>query len=122
MCVHECEQRYLGVPDVDTLVEGAAGQVLAVGAEGHAVDGLLVLGERVDAHASLHVPQAHRRVERGAGGLEKYKEMLLCCPGFVSEAQARMHTTHTHTHAHNTHTQTARQTDRQTDSQTAKQL
>ena len=60
------EGAYLRVPDVDTLVEGAAGQVAAVGAEGHAVDGLLVLGERVDADAALHVPQPHRRVERRA--------------------------------------------------------
>jgi len=59
---------HLRVPDVDTLVEGAAGQVASVGAEGHAVDGLLVARERVDAHAALHVPQAHRRVEGRAGG------------------------------------------------------
>ena len=64
MCV--CEGLYLSVPDVDTLVEGAAGQVAPVGAEGHAVDGLLVAGERVDADAALHVPQTHRRVERSA--------------------------------------------------------
>lgn len=57
---------YRGVPDVDTLVEGAASQVLAVGAEGHTVDGFLVLGQRVNANPSLDVPQAHRRVERGA--------------------------------------------------------
>lgn len=38
----------------------------AVGAEGHAVDGLLVAGQGVDAHAALHVPQAHRGVKRGA--------------------------------------------------------
>lgn len=54
---------YRGVPDVDTLIKGAAGQVLAVGAEGHAVHGFLVLGQRVDTHASLHVPQSHRRVK-----------------------------------------------------------
>ena len=53
---------------MDTLVEGAAGQVAPVWAEGHAVDGLLVAGERVDAHAALHVPQTHRRVERRAEG------------------------------------------------------
>lgn len=51
---------------MDALVEGAAGQVASVGAEGHAVDGLLVAGERVDAHAPLHVPQPHRGVEGGA--------------------------------------------------------
>lgn len=58
---------YRGVPDVDALIEGAAGQVLAVGAEGHAVHGLLVLGQRVDANASLHVPQPHRGVKRSTG-------------------------------------------------------
>lgn len=47
---------YHGVPDVDTLIEGAAGQVLAVGAEGHAVHGLLVLGERVNTNPPLHIP------------------------------------------------------------------
>lgn len=54
------------VPDVHTLIEGAAGQVLAIGAEGHAVDGFLVFGQRVNADASLHIPQSHSRVERGA--------------------------------------------------------
>lgn len=44
---------------MDTLVKGAAGQVPAIWAEGHAVDGLLVAGQRVDAHAPLHVPQTH---------------------------------------------------------------
>ena len=52
-----------GVPDVDTLVEGAAGEVSAVGAEGHAVDGLLVAGQSVDTHPALHVPQTHRGVK-----------------------------------------------------------
>lgn len=56
----------LRVPDVDALVEGAAGEVPAVGAEGHAVDGLLVAGQGVDAHAALHVPQTHRGVKRRA--------------------------------------------------------
>lgn len=60
------DETNLRVPDVDALVEGAAGEVPAVGAEGHAVDGLLVAGEGVDAHAALHVPQAHRGVERRA--------------------------------------------------------
>lgn len=54
---------YHGVPDMNTLVEGAAGQVLAVGAERHAVNGLAVFGQRVDAHAAFHVPQPHRGVE-----------------------------------------------------------
>ncbi len=54
------------VPDVNTLVEGAAGQEPAVRTEGHAVDGLLVFGERVGADASIHVPQSHRGVEGGA--------------------------------------------------------
>lgn len=59
------------VPDVHAFVEGAAGQVLAVGAEGHAVDGLLVLGQRVDADAALHVPQSHGGVEGGAEGRQE---------------------------------------------------
>lgn len=54
----------LSVPDVDTLVKGAAGEVPAVGTEGHAVDGLLVAGQSVDAHAALHVPQTHSGVKR----------------------------------------------------------
>lgn len=49
----------LGVPDVHTLVKGAAGEVPAVGAEGHAVDGLLVASQSVDAHPTLHVPQTN---------------------------------------------------------------
>lgn len=53
----------LSVPDVDTLVEGAAGEVPAVRAEGHAVDGLLVAREGVDTHPALHVPQTHCGVE-----------------------------------------------------------
>ena len=62
---------YLSVPDVHTLVEGAAGQVLPVGAEGHAVHGFLVLGERVDAHAPLHVPKSDGRIERGAAKTQR---------------------------------------------------
>lgn len=58
---------YRGVPNVNTLVKGAAGQVPPVGAEGHAVHGFLVLGQGVNANASLHIPQPHRRVKRGAG-------------------------------------------------------
>lgn len=49
----------LSVPDVDTLVEGAAGEVPAVGAEGHAVDRLLMAGQCVDTHSTLYVPQTH---------------------------------------------------------------
>lgn len=49
-----------------TLVKGAAGQVLAIGAEGDTVDGLLMFGERVDAHATLHVPQPDGGIERSA--------------------------------------------------------
>ena len=55
---------YLCIPDVHTFVEGAAGQVAPVGAEGHAVDGLLVLGQRVDADPPLHVPETDRGVKR----------------------------------------------------------
>ena len=62
------ELPYLSVPDVHTLVEGAAGQVPPVGAEGHAVDGLLVARERVDADTTLRVPQPYRRVKGRAVG------------------------------------------------------
>lgn len=34
-----------------------------VGAERHAVDGLLVFGQRVDADAPVHVPEPDRGVE-----------------------------------------------------------
>ena len=57
---------HVHVPYVDALVEGAAGEVLAVGAEGHAVDGLLVLGQRVQTRAAVHLPESNRRVERRA--------------------------------------------------------
>ena len=62
---------YLSVPDVHTLVEGAAGQVLPVRAEGHAVHRFLVFGERVDAHAPLDVPKSDGRIERGAGKTQR---------------------------------------------------
>lgn len=53
------------VPNMDTLIEGAAGEVFAVRTEGHTVDWLLVLCERVNTDSSLHIPQPHRGVERG---------------------------------------------------------
>ena len=56
----------LYIPDVDTLVEGPAGEVLSVGTEGDAVDWLLMPGQRVDTQSPLHVPQPHRRVKRRA--------------------------------------------------------
>lgn len=57
------EPAYLRVPDVHTFVKGAAGQVPSVGAEGHAVNGLLVARECVDASTALCVPQPYRRVK-----------------------------------------------------------
>ena len=51
---------------MDAFVEGAAGEELAVGTEGDAVDGLLVLRQAVNVLARLDVPQANRRVERRA--------------------------------------------------------
>lgn len=65
---------------MDTLVEGAAGQVSSVGAEGDAVDGLLVLGQRVDADPSLYVPQTHGGVEGGAVGGRTFKVGLHAGP------------------------------------------
>lgn len=64
---------YRGVPNVDTFIKGAARQVLAVGAVGHAVDRFLVLGQRVNTNTSLDIPQSHRRVKRGTMGVEKTK-------------------------------------------------
>lgn len=63
VAVHQCSSR--SVPNVDALIEGATGEVFAIRTEGHAVDRLLVLCERVNTDSSLHVPQAHCRVERG---------------------------------------------------------
>ena len=54
---------YLSVPDVQTLAEGATGQVLPTGAKGHTVYGFLVLGEHVDAHTLLHVPKLDGSIE-----------------------------------------------------------
>ena len=71
MRVAGMQRAYLSVPDVHALVEGAAGQVLPVGAEGHTVHGFLVLGERVDAHAPLHVPKSDGRIEGGAGKTQR---------------------------------------------------
>lgn len=67
VCVFVCCS-HLCVPDVYAFVKRAAGQVSAVGAEGHAVDRLLVFGQRVNADSSLHVPETHRGVEGGAEG------------------------------------------------------
>lgn len=49
---------------MDAFVKGSAGQVLPIRAESYAVDGLLMLRERVGADASLYVPQSHRRIKR----------------------------------------------------------
>lgn len=61
--VSRAELAYLRVPDVYTFVKRAAGQVPPVGAECHAVDGLLVACERMDASTTLCVPQPYRRVK-----------------------------------------------------------
>lgn len=65
---------------MDTLVKGAAGQVPAIWAEGHAVDGLLVAGQSVDAHAPLHVPQAHCWVKRRTAerGEQERMQRVMC--------------------------------------------
>lgn len=66
---------YLRVPDVHTLVKGAAGQIFAIRAKSYTIDGFLVFGERVDANAPLHVPQPNRRVKRSAAktGEERHR-------------------------------------------------
>ena len=57
---------HLNIPDVNTLIEGATGQKLAIGTEGHTVHWLLVLGQRVKTRPPIHLPQSHRRVKRRA--------------------------------------------------------
>ena len=51
---------------MDAFVKASGGQIFSVGGEGDGVHGLRMFGERVDAVASLHVPEADRRVKRGA--------------------------------------------------------
>lgn len=46
----------LSVPDVDAFVKRTTGEVAAVWAEGHAVDGLLVAGQCVNTHTAFDVP------------------------------------------------------------------
>lgn len=55
---------HLCIPDVHAFVKGAAGQMPTVRTESHAVDRLLVFGQRVDTDAPLHVPETDRGVER----------------------------------------------------------
>lgn len=72
---------YLCIPDVHTFVEGATGQMPTIGAESHAVDGLLVFSQRVDADASLHIPKTNRGVKgrtvEGRHGTHGVKELQL---------------------------------------------
>lgn len=49
-------ERYLYIPDMDTLVEGSTGQVFTVGTEGHTVDGLLVFGQGVKTPTLFYLP------------------------------------------------------------------
>lgn len=56
--------KYLRVPNVHTFVERATGQMPTVGAEGHAVDRLLVFSQRVNTDAPLYVPEADCGVKR----------------------------------------------------------
>lgn len=49
-------EHYLYIPDMDTLVKGSAGQVFAVGTEGHTVDGLLVFGQGVETPTLFYLP------------------------------------------------------------------
>lgn len=52
--VHQLTTLY--IPDMDTLVKGSAGQVFAVGTEGHTVDGLLVFGQGVETPTLFYLP------------------------------------------------------------------
>ena len=56
---------YCNVPYVDTLVKRASGKVFAVWTERDGVNGLGMPTESVQTFATLHVPQADRRVEAG---------------------------------------------------------
>ena len=58
---------YGNIPDVNTLVERASSEILAVGREGHRVDGLSVPAEDMQTLATLDVPQAYGRVEARTG-------------------------------------------------------
>lgn len=60
---HRKSRYYLSIPDMDTLVKGPAGQIFPIRAERHTVDRLLMLGQCVDANASLHIPQSNRRIK-----------------------------------------------------------
>lgn len=60
---HRKSRYYLSIPDMDTLVKGSTGQIFPIRAERHTVDGLLMLGQCVDANASLHIPQSNRRIK-----------------------------------------------------------
>lgn len=53
----------LRAPNVDALVEAARGEEAAIGTEGHRVDGLRVLRQRVQTVALLHLPETNCRVE-----------------------------------------------------------
>lgn len=57
----------LSTPDVNTLVKTAGREELAVRTERHRIDRFGVLRQRVDALASLYVPQTYRGVERCTG-------------------------------------------------------
>lgn len=80
---------------MDAFVKGSAGQVPPIRAESYAVDGLLMLRERVGADASLYVPQSHRRIKRSTskagekaksrthGGFKQFSITCITSPGAV---------------------------------------
>lgn len=52
-------------PNMDALIEAAAGQELPVRTERYRINRLGVFGQRVDARPSLHVPQSYGGIETG---------------------------------------------------------
>lgn len=65
IAVHQLSR--LRAPNVHALVKATRGQMLTVRTERHRVYRFRVLGQRMDAAATLHIPQPHRRIERGRG-------------------------------------------------------
>lgn len=58
------QRTILCAPDVHAFIKATRCQVLAVWAKCHRIHGLRVLGERMDASATLNIPQTNGRIER----------------------------------------------------------
>lgn len=55
---------YLCIPDVHAFVKGTTCQMPTIRAESHTVDWLLVLSQRMDTDASIHVPKTNCGIKR----------------------------------------------------------